>query len=47
MENSDPVSVTMDTVRSAVPLFIRVRFDVAFKPSERVPKLMLVGLTTN
>ena len=47
IENSEPVSVTMDTVRSAVPLFVSVRFDVAFKPSDRVPKLILVGLTAN
>ena len=47
IENSDPVNVIMDTVRSAVPLFVRVRFDVAFKPSESVPKLTLAGLTAN
>ena len=45
--NAAPVTVIMDTVRSAVPLFVSVRFDVAFKPSDRVPKLILVGLTAN
>lgn len=44
MENAAPEIFVCETVREAVPLFVRVTLCIAFPPTGTLPKLRFVGL---
>lgn len=45
--NALPVTVTIDTAKSADPVLLKTRFEVLFNPVDTVPQLMEAGATDN